>query len=193
MRSLRFVFIISILFFGCAEEPVKESVPELITKMVLTFTPTSGSPILVSATDPDGEGVQNMAAEGAIILQQNKSYTLSITLFNELADPTSPEHDLTNEVSDEADEHIFFFAWTNNRFSVPVGDGNLDNRTDAVQYLDKDSAGFPVGLATHWETSGMGKGIFRIQLKHQPEIKSAFSSAADGETDLDLIFDLEVR
>jgi hypothetical protein len=179
--------------FGCVEEPIKESVPELITKIMLTFTPSSGPPIIVSATDPDGEGVQNISAEGAIVLQQNKSYTLAITLFNELADPTSPEHNLTNEVSDEGDEHIFFFAWTNNMFTTPVGDGNLDNRNDAMQYLDVDRSGLPIGLVTHWETARAGKGTFRIQLKHQPEIKSPVSSSADGETDLDLTFDLEVR
>jgi hypothetical protein len=179
---------------GCVEEPVREDVPELITKVTLTFAPLDGgSPIIISASDPDGEGVQDIEADGEIVLNKDKSYSLSITLINQLADPTSPTYDITAEVEEEGDEHMFFFAWTNNLFSSPTGDGNMDDRNHKVDYQDSDGS-LPIGLLTNWQTiATSGTGTFRIVLKHQPETKSATSSSADGETDLDLMFDIEVK
>jgi hypothetical protein len=194
-KRFSFALILELIFLtGCVEDPIRESAPELITKAVLTFTPDFGSPIVVSATDPDGEGVQDISADGTITLEQNKSYNLTIALFNELADPTSPEFNITNEVEEAGDEHIFFFAWTNNLFSTPQGNGNIDNRNDAIGYDDEDLTGLPIGLSTQWTAgSQMGSGTFRVLLKHQPGQKSAISGATDGETDLELTFDLEVR
>lgn len=184
-----------VLFFsGCGEDPVKEDAPELITKAKLTFTPLAGgNAIEVSATDPDGEGVQDIKADGPILLTKDKFYSLNITLLNELAQPTSPEYDLTAEVEEEGEEHMFFFAWTSNLFSSPSGDGNIDNRNHEVNYQDSDGTN-PIGLQTNWQTiSTTGAGTFRILLKHQPDLKSTTSSSSDGETDLDLTFNLVVQ
>ncbi len=189
-------FGLTIFFSGCdGDDPKKENTPELITKVRLTFTPVAGgTPIIVTATDPDGEGVQDIAVDGPINLQVNKTYTLAIELINELADPSDPEYNITAEVEEEADEHIFFFAWTNNVFSNPAGNGNVDNRTDPVNYNDVDSKGLPLGLSTNWTTIGSSAlGTFRIILKHQPGLKSATSSVSVGETDLDLTFDIHIN
>ena len=184
----------SIFILACVEEPMQESAPELITKVVLTFTPATGTPVIVSATDPDGEGVLNIAADGRIILLQNKSYALSIELFNELADSSSPEYEVTNDVKENGNEHIFFFSWTNDLFILPLGDGNMDNRNDAIGYEDFDDTGLPIGLSTRWTAATrLGSGKFMLALKHQPDIKSATSTYSDGETDLDLLFELEIQ
>jgi hypothetical protein len=115
-------------------------------------------------------------------------------LINELAKPTDPEYDITEEVEEEADEHMFFFAWTNNTFSNPTGNGNVDNRSDAVNYVDKDSKGLPLGLETSWTTIiTSGNGTFRVILKHQPDLKSATTTSNDGESDLDVTFNLTVN
>jgi hypothetical protein len=179
---------------SCIDEPVQEDVPELLTKATLTFTPTGGgTSIVVSATDPDGEGVQDIEPDGVIILDKNKTYILSLTLINELADQTSPSYDITAEVEEEGDEHMFFFAWTNNLFSAPSGDGNIDNRNDELDYQDTDGSN-PIGLLTNWQTgSNVGTGTFRIILKHQPGLKSTTSGSADGETDMDLTFNLQIQ
>ena len=61
----------------------------------------------------------------------------------------------------------------------PDGDGNIDNRDDPVNYGDMDDGGLPVGLLTDWTTACTVEGnvtdIFRVVLKHQPDIKSATS------------------
>ncbi|MBL7856333.1 MAG: hypothetical protein JNM57_01490 [Cyclobacteriaceae bacterium] len=191
-----YILLITIsLLTSCDEDPVKEDTPELITKVTLTFTPTGGGDVVVvTANDPDGEGVQNITVDGPINLVINKSYTLSIELINGLALPTDPEYNITEEIEEEKDEHMFFFAWTNNVFADPAGNGNIDNRSDAVNYNDEDTNGLPLGLSTDWTTAtSAASGTFRVMLKHQPDLKSATSSSSAGETDLDITFDISVN
>lgn len=180
---------------SCSEDdPMKEDVPELITKATLTFTPVGGgTPITVSATDPDGEGVQDIQVDGAINLAANTTYALTLGLINELAETSSPEYNIADEVEEEGDEHMFFYSWTGDVFSDPAGNGNIDNRADAVNYEDEDDNGFPLGLTTTWTTAANGSGTFRVVLKHQPDLKSATSDVNTGETDLDIEFEVNVN
>ena len=180
------------------DDPKKEDTPELITKATLTFTPSGGSPIVVTATDPDGEGVQNITVDGPINLAMNKTYTLTIALINELAAPSDPAYNITSEVEEEGDDHIFFFAWTNNVFSDPTGNGNIDNRNDAVNYNgganSKDANNRPLGLTTTWTAAtSVASGTFRVLLKHQPGLKSDTSDSNTGETDLDIQFTINIQ
>lgn len=183
------------LLSSCDEDdPQKENTPELITKTILTFVPEDGgAAVTATATDPDGEGVQDIEVDGPVNLAPGKSYILSIQLINELADPGDPEYNITEEVEEEGAEHMFFFSWTNGLFADPSGDGNIDNRADAVNYEDQDENGQPIGLETSWTTAGIASGKFRVVLKHQPELKTANSTAATGETDLDLEFDINIQ
>jgi len=200
MKSLRFVFLVlmsgSLVFLaGCTtDDPKPENIPEAITKATFTFTPATGSPVVVTATDSDGDGPLTRVLSGPIALAKNTTYTLTITMINELAATTAPEYNVTDEVEEEAAEHLFFFAWTNNTFSNPAGNGNIDTRADLVNYNDKDVNNLPLGLSTAWTTiNATGTGKFRVLLKHQPELKSANSTSSDGESDLDVEFDLTIN
>jgi hypothetical protein len=170
-------------------------VPELITKVTLTFTPAGGgSPVVATAADPDGTGVQSLKTSGPIILSKGTTYTLELALINELAKPTDPGYDITAEVEEEGVEHQFYYSWTNDVFSDPTGNGNVDKRTDPVRYDDKDSNGLPIGLHTDWTVASVvSTGTFQVLLKHQPGLKSATSTSADGEDDLNVTFDIEVK
>lgn len=192
------IYIVSLLMIATAcesDDPVKEDAPELITKVTLTFTPTGGTPVVVTATDPDGEGVQDLEADGTVVLDPNVAYTLSIGLVNGLVSPGDDGYDIGEEVEAEGDEHMFFFGWNGAIFSDPSGNGNVDSRSDEVNYADEDANGLPLGLATQWTTAGAaGSGELRIVLKHQPDnLKSATSSSADGESDIDVTFDVSVE
>jgi hypothetical protein len=134
-----------------------------------------------------------MEIDEPIKLAPTNTYTLSIFLINGLADATQPEYDVTEEVREEADEHMFFFGWTGNLFVSPSGVGNADDPAGIVSYLDEDANGLPLGLETQWTTSTLSTGEFRIILKHQPELKSAQSDARMGETDLDITFPVMVE
>jgi hypothetical protein len=182
--------VVCLLFAGCeVDDPAKEEVPELITTVSLVFAPDDGGEdVMITAEDPDGEGVQDIVIPAAIRLAPNTKYTLLIRLINGLADRTQPEYDVSEEVEEEADEHMFFFAWTQSLFADPDGDGNIENRAGPVNYMDADVNGQPLGLKTLWTTGAPSAGEFRIILKHQPELKSEISDAHTGETDLDITF-----
>lgn len=184
------------LWAGCSkDDPKKEDTPELITKATLSFTPTGGgTPVVVSATDPDGEGVQDIAVDGPIDLAAGTQYVLTIDLINTLVTVGQPGYSVTEEVEEEGQEHMFFFGWTGSVFQTPTGDGNVDNRDDEVDYVDIDAGGLPIGLLTSWTSaSAAGSGTFRVILKHQPGTKSATSTSSVGETDLDLTFTVNVQ
>lgn len=185
---------------GCYDlTPSKEDVPELITKATLTFTPLAGgSDVVVTATDPDGEGVANIAVDGSIDLKTGETYVLKIQMINALADKTSPDYDLTSQVETEGEEHMFFFGWTDGLFANPAGDGNIDRREDQVNYTGGsnsiDANGRPLGLTTTWTSSAAaGTGTFRLLLKHQPGLKSDTSDSSMGESDLDITFDVHIE
>jgi hypothetical protein len=196
------LLLASATFFilSCSEDdPKKEDVPELITRATLTFTPEGGGDaVIVNATDPDGDGVQPITIDGDIQLTTNKTYILTLTFSNTLVSPSDPAYDVTAEIEEEGDEHMFFFGWTNNVFSDPDGDGNIDNRQGAVNYTGGDNAldenGLPLGLTTTWTTaSSNAEGDFELILKHQPGIKTENSGSDIGETDLMLSFPIIIE
>lgn len=195
--AILFIAAVSFLSSCKKDDPEPENIPELITKAKLKFTPATGSAVEVTATDPDGEGVQDIKIDGPINLVKGTTYTLTLELFNELYKSTEEGYNVSDEVSEEADEHIFFFEWTDGVFSSPSGNGNIDNRNDPVNYgSSQDSKGLPLGLTTTWTTASAattGVKSFRVLLKHQPEIKSATSTSTDGESDLDLSFTIAVQ
>ncbi|MEL7251115.1 MAG: T9SS type A sorting domain-containing protein [Bacteroidota bacterium] len=174
------------------DAPPCENEEEVITDVTLTFTPDDGgTPVTAAAQDPDGEGPLDLQILDDIELLESTEYTLTVELFNSIEG-----EDITEEIMEEDDEHQFFFAFTDEIFTSPAGDGNVDNRDDPLNYDDMDENGLPVGLSTSWETEcdeETSTGTFRIILKHQPGIKSDMSTAQDGGTDIDLEFVINVN
>lgn len=182
------------------EDPQPENIPELITKVVLSFSPEGGGSIVkVTATDPDGGGVQDMVVDGPINLLKNTQYTLSLELINELYLPGDDDYNITAAVEEEGEEHQFFFSFSEGTFFSPVGIGNIkENETStsgSINYSDADSSGLPIGIVTSWTTANSisSDKSFRVILKHQPELKSSTSSSLDGESDIDITFMLNVN
>ncbi|MBX2877222.1 MAG: hypothetical protein KTR30_34195 [Saprospiraceae bacterium] len=172
------------------DAPPEENEEEIITDVLLTFTPEGGgTAITATAEDPDGEGVQDLEVTKDIELVPNTTYTLTLTLENSIE-----MEDITEEVETEGAEHMLFFAFTDGAFGDPSGDGNIDNRVDAINYGDTDKNGLPIGLTTTWTTgNAVSDADFRIVLKHQPDVKTASSGSTDGSTDLDLSWKLTVQ
>lgn len=165
---------------------------EVINEIVLTFTPTGGGDAITATWfDEDGEGVGSPTIEN-IALDAETAYEMSITLANTLG---AEREDITVEVETEGDEHMFFFEFTEDIFSDPAGDGNVDSRDDEVNYNDEDVNALPIGLSTNW-TSGAATseaGAFRIVLKHQPDLKTATSDVSVGGTDIDIEFNISIQ
>lgn len=172
------------------DEPPVENPEEIITDVTLTFTPDGGTtPIVATASDPDGEGPLDLRVDGDITLDTNTDYTMTIELRNEIED-----EDVTEEIEREDDEHMFFFSFSEDLFTSPEGDGNFDGRSDELNYNDLDDNDYPVGLSTSWSTGDGGSGTFRVVLKHQPEnIKTATSDSGDGSSEVDVTWDLTIE
>lgn len=170
------------------EAPPCENEEEIITDFILTWVPQDGGDtVFARAQDPDGEGPLDLVILDDIELIENYSYVLHIRIRNEVEG-----EEITDEIKQEDDEHLFFFGWTEGVFDDPPGDGNIDNRADAVNYLDMDENNLPVGLSTRWNTaSGIDpNSMFRVILKHQPGVKSENSTVEDGGTDIDLTWSI---
>jgi hypothetical protein len=200
MKIIKSVFSLFLLLgvglmVSCSDDdnpdPKDDEETEVISQVVLTFSPTGdGEDVIATWFDVDGDGAGAPTID-KIDLVEGVEYTMSMTLTNTLEDP---DEDITAEVQEEDDEHIFFFAFTENIFSDPSGNGNIDSRGGLVNYNDQDENGFPVGLSTTWTAGGHtdATGEFRVVLKHQPDIKSATSTATDGESDVDITFPLDI-
>ncbi|HNV27927.1 MAG TPA: hypothetical protein PKJ83_02250 [Cyclobacteriaceae bacterium] len=185
-----FIGSLSFLISCKNEDPTPENIPELITKVILKFTPTGGgTAVTVTATDPDGEGSQDLQIDGPINLSKGTTYTLTIELLNGLYNPGADGYDVGKEVLAEGDEHQLFFSWTST-FSSPTGSGNIGSAPGVVNYQDEDINGLPIGLTTSWTTGADAESgkTFRVLLKHQPDIKSNTTTSLDGESDLDISF-----
>lgn len=183
---------------GCDDDeaPEAENEEEIITDVTLTFTPSGGgTAVTAAAQDPDGEGPDELEIVSDIVLAANTTYTLSLDLENSIAGES-----ITEEVDEEDDEHMFFFGWTSGLFTDPTGDGNIGagNRNDPLNYEDTDGT-YPLGLETSWTTGDAAIGTFRVNLKHQPPLgdgtpaKTATSDSTDGESDIDITWDITIN
>jgi hypothetical protein len=170
----------------------EEEEEEEITQITLTFTPDNGEdPVTATWFDADGEGSGSPTID-EVELEEDVTYTLDIVLTNTLG---TEDEDITAEIKEEDDEHMFFFGFTEGFFSDPTGDGNLDGREDPINYNDEDANGFPVGLSTTWTAGEHSEtpGELNIILKHQPDLKTATSDASTGGTDVDITFELHIE
>lgn len=187
---LSLMLLSGIFMFSCDDDaPPAENEEEEIAQAVLTFTPTSGgTPLTFSYTAP--VGTANPVIE-PIVLKENTTYRLDVDLFGPAGE------DIGQEVGVEGAEHQLFFGWTNNLFSNPAGNGNIDApQAGAVNYVDLDVNNLPIGLATTWTTANVEAtaltGLFEIILKHQPDAKTATSGVNVGTTDLEVEWPISV-
>jgi len=196
MKKLNYLLSLGVLLSlmvlaGCDDDaPEAENEEEIITDVTLTFTPDGGGTAVVAAAkDADGEGPGDLAVISDITLDSGTTYTLTLDLQNSIE-----QESITEEIEEEDDEHMFFFEWTSGLFTNPTGDGNIGagNRADPVNYEDTDGTN-PVGLETSWTAGAAATGTFRVILKHQPDIKTASSNSTDGESDIDITWNITIE
>ena len=194
LNYLLYAVLTLFIFTACEEDeaaPEEENEVEVFTDVKLVFTPTGGGAVVeAAAQDPDGAGVQELQVLGAINLAANTSYTLTMVIENCLESPCEL---MNEEIEEEDDEHQFFFAFTNDAFTSPAGNGNIDSASDPINYNDSDGNGNSLGLNTSWTTGSASTGTFTVQLQHQPDVKTATSGSTDGDTDFALTFNLNIN
>jgi len=148
---------------------------EVITTFKITFADVNGSQPTVSASfiDLDGDGGNPPSVFDTIYLAPSTTYSAEILLLNEAANPTDT---ISNEVLDEAVDHLFCFT--------PSGANVSITRTDS-------DGVYELGLQSQWITGAASDGTTQIVLKHQPGIKDG--SCSPGETDIELNFNTKIQ
>ncbi len=194
--SIYTLLAVGILFTGCSDDdddaPEVENEVEVFTDVKLIFTDDAGGTVTARAQDPDGTGIRELEILDEITLDTAKTYTLTYEIKNNLLTSGS---DIGAEILEEDHEHQIFFSFSEGAFAKPTGNGNIDNASDPINYEDIDDNGNPVGLRTTWTTPNtrLSGGSFRVNLQHQPGVKSATTGANDGDTDFDLTFVLNIQ
>ncbi|MGB1243071.1 MAG: hypothetical protein ACPG49_11150 [Chitinophagales bacterium] len=186
MKNLILFIGLSLAMFSFSscdkDDPEPPHEEELITTLTLTMTPEAGgNDVVFQFRDTDGEG-GNDAVITSGALMANTVYNGVIELLNESISPTE---DITAEVKSEGTEHQFFFATTE---GVNLSFG----------YRDMDTDGNPIGLEAAFQTGDASSGQFQVTLRHEPTKNASNVSAGDisnagGETDIEVIFDIDIQ
>ncbi len=134
---------------------------EVISAVALTFTPVAGGAgMTFEFDDPDGDGGDPPTIDNIDIAAGD--YNLTIVLENRLEDPAE---DITQEVSDEGDEHQLFF--TGSAVNGPAA--NNPGAPLSHDYADQDMGGLPIGLS-NTITAAAGTGDMTVVLRHLPPL-----------------------
>lgn len=178
-KLLALLFISTLTFTACSDDHDDDDhdhEEELITTVNYTLTDGSNE-IILTFSDPDGEGGNDGTYTVSSALTASTTYTGEIELLNE---SESPAEDITDEIREEDDEHEFFYSSSVSGIAI--------NKTDT------DEDGNPVGIETTLTTGTAGSGTITIILKHEPT-KPNNNTAADagGSTDVEVTFNIEVQ
>jgi hypothetical protein len=157
------------------DEPTPDEDNEQITTVTYELTPAGGgTAAIVTWRDVDGTG-GNAPTIGTLNLRPNTTYTGTIKLLDETK---SPMENITDEVAEEKDEHLFVYT--------PTPAALL-----TITRTDVDSKNLPVGLATRLVTNAAGTGNLTVTLRHQPGTKDG--TAGPGDTDVEVTFPVTVQ
>jgi hypothetical protein len=169
---------------------------EVITTVILKFTPTSGTAVTATFNDADGDG--GMAPTIDPVNLSAGNYTLSVQFQNRLV---SPPEEITEEVNGEHDVHLLLFTGT-----AVVGPATTNTTGPLMQsYADMDGNGLPIGLSNNIVASA-GTGQLTVTLRHMPpeeppvksastvmEVKTGGFDAIGGSTDAQVNFVVTVQ
>ena len=185
-----------LLFIACDKDdaPEAENEMEVFTKAVIKVTNLSDNSsetyeFEVEDHDDDHDHSHSVIAanqEGEhgiqeIELMSSSDYKFEISFLND-SDPNNVI-DMTEEVIEEADEHLVFFelGWNGVSYESMSGD-------------TIDSNGNPLNLVTKWTTTTPGFAIVEAYLIHQPTSKSGNTrDDFGGATDVEIEFEAHVE
>lgn len=184
-KSLWFVLAISLFAGGCKKEeenPTPTDDNEAITTATLTLT-SQTTPVQTLTATVENLNSSADFSRASLTLLANTTYTGSISLLDKTKSPTL---DVSAEVKEEANEHLFVYTFT------PT---NGSPASLSVTATDKDTnpapGPYPIGLATQVRTGAAGSGKLKVVLRHQPDVKNG--TATPGTTDLDTDFSIIIQ
>ncbi len=184
--SITAIAAFSILFTACEKDPVTEPVvveEELITTIKLNVIDSNNvtRSFVYKIENGFGSTTQGTITIDTVKLAPGNTYYYTIDVLNESVDPAE---NVTTEVFDEKDAHLFFLASNplSGAGSVTITDGSKDN-----QNLPFNQAGKLIAGAN-------GSGTMTVTLLHEPTDKNGTSTAATGgETDAEAMFPVLIQ
>jgi hypothetical protein len=183
LRNFATVIFTAVLFVSCVNDSELVNEEEVITTMNVTLVPEGGGEeIVLSFQDLDGNGTDDTGLKKAT-LAAGVTYNGSIELLNEtkIGDP----EDITEEVEEEGLDHQFFYT---------IGtDLNVTTAYSDKEGLGEDSEGNPLGIEFTLTAGDVSLGTLTFTLRHEPNKPNTGLSDADGETDIEVTFDIEVK
>lgn len=182
LKSATLIVSLSALLFSCKKDdkdPPKPSEQELITTLRVQLSNTSlgfSKTFVYKVENGFGSSSLGNLQIDTLKLKANTTYDVVLTVLNEKENPVE---DITAEILEKDDEHLFFVA------SEPAnGAGSV-----AVTMGNKDRNGAPLNQTFKLSTAELGSGKMTVWLIHEPANKNATSfSGIGGETDLQAIF-----
>ncbi len=171
---------LSLVVVGCKKDAVnpaddhEHNDGESITTLELKFL-NKDTTFVVTYDDPDGFAGNSPIKFDTINLLKNTDYKVEVTLLDK---SKTPYDTISNEVLEEADDHLFFYS------STPV---DLLN----ITIDDLDSKGRALGLRSTWITNTAVSGKVKVKLMHQPGVKDGKSE--DGDTDIQVEFPVVIK
>lgn len=169
-------FVGGVLSCKKSSDPHDENEHEAINKVEFTFMRAGVLHATYVVEDPDGDGGNPPSRIDTIRLQPGQSYTMSMKIKNLVG---TTEKDLTPEVVAQGTAHEIFLITSGVALNV--------TRTD------KDTKGYPLGLASTWTTGPTGLGTLLVQLQHKPDVKGPADPPTLGATDLQLNVPIKVQ
>jgi len=178
------LIVITLAFPACKKKDApKPEEQELITTMKLTIT--DGGTFNQTFTYKVENGFGSTAAGSVQIdtvrLAAVTTYTVTAELFN---DKASPAENVTAEILDEQDEHLFLYS--SNPFA---GAGSITFSNGS-----KDVNNAPFNQVITFTTGITGSGTLTVDLMHAPTNKNGNTPASSGgETDAEGIFPVIIQ
>ncbi len=179
-------FALGLGISACGDEgPGTGGEQEVITTLTINLT----GPSNVTATAKDEDGTGTLDSIDDITLMPG-TYTAEVIILNETVDPAE---DVTEEIKEEAEEHLIFYSGSaiGSALTVTITDKETDYGMNAV---GDDLA---VGLRSTW-TATAGMGMLTVQLQHLPPVnempqKTATTTMNDGDVDISAGFAVTVQ
>ncbi len=155
---------------------------ELITQVAITLTndDDAGDSVTITGTASDGEVIDTFTPS-RITLRPGATYSGTIAL-----DDTINNVDITDEVRDEADEHLF-------RYSFQPASGGTVTLTDSESDYQSGGRDIAVGLTFQATVASgaSGTGTLSAVLYHFDDAPKTSSTATSDEIDVDIAFPIQ--
>ena len=169
------LFALAMGFFACNDDDDNNGTEqELITTVVLHFT-GPGVDQEFEFEDLDGAGGNNPTIDTIVLPPLTANLLCHIHVYDR---SKTPEEDITEEIEEEADDHLFLF--------------DISGPDMTFVYADTDTKGLPLGIKTNWVTDQPSVGNLRVTLYHEPTNKSNLSDPG-GDVDVEVTFPVVIK